>query len=42
MGARQVGKTWLMENSGRKNFNKVHVFDFVAFRDMFFMPPFYA
>ena len=34
MGARQVGKTWLMENFGRKNFNKVHVFDFVAMPDL--------
>ena len=34
MGARQVGKTWLMENFGRKNFNKVHIFDFVAMPDL--------
>ena len=27
MGARQVGKTWLMENFGRENFSKVHFFD---------------
>ena len=34
MGARQVGKTWLMENFGRRNFNKVHAFDFVAMPDL--------
>ena len=34
MGARQVGKTWLMENFGRKNFSKVHFFDFVAMPDL--------
>ena len=34
MGARQVGKTWLMENFGRKNFSRVHFFDFVAMPDL--------
>ena len=34
MGARQVGKTWLMENFGLKNFSKVHIFDFVAMPDL--------
>ena len=34
MGARQVGKTWLMEDFGRKNFEKVHFFDFVAMPDL--------
>ena len=34
MGARQVGKTWLMENFGRANFEKVHLFDFAATPDL--------
>lgn len=34
MGARQVGKTWLMENFGRKNFRNTHFFDFVATPDL--------
>ena len=34
MGARQVGKTWLMENFGRENFAKVHFFDFAATPDL--------
>ena len=34
MGARQVGKTWLMGDFGRKNFRKVHSFDFVAMPDL--------
>lgn len=34
MGARQVGKTWLMEDFGRKNFANVHFFDFVAVPDL--------
>ena len=34
MGARQVGKTWLMENFGRENFAKVHYFDFAATPDL--------
>ena len=34
MGARQVGKTWLMENFGRANFEKVHIFDFAATPDL--------
>ena len=34
MGARQVGKTWLMEDFGRKNFSKAHIFDFVATPDL--------
>lgn len=28
MGARQVGKTWLMEDFGRRNFARVHKFNF--------------
>ena len=28
MGARQVGKTWLMEDFARKNFKHAHVIDF--------------
>jgi len=34
MGARQVGKSWLMENFGRANFMDVHIFDFVAMPDI--------
>lgn len=34
MGARQVGKTWLMENFGKDNFAKVHFFDFAATPDL--------
>lgn len=34
MGARQVGKTWLMENFGRENFAKVHFFDFATTPDL--------
>ena len=28
MGARQVGKTWLMESFARKNFANAHIIDF--------------
>lgn len=28
MGARQVGKTWLMRDFGRKHFARVHEFNF--------------
>ena len=34
MGARQVGKSWLMENFGRANFRDIHIFDFVAMPDI--------
>jgi len=34
MGARQVGKTWLMKDFGRRNFAHVHVFDFVDTPDL--------
>lgn len=34
MGARQVGKTWLMKNFGQDNFAKVHFFDFSAEPDL--------
>ena len=29
MGARQVGKTWLMRDFGKRNFARVHEFNFV-------------
>ena len=34
MGARQVGKTWLMRNFGRENFARVHEFNFDGSMDL--------
>ena len=34
MGARQVGKTWLMQEFGRRNFRRVHEFNFDARKDL--------
>ena len=34
MGARQVGKTWLMRDFGRRNFAKVHEFNFDGSLDL--------
>lgn len=34
MGARQVGKTWLMHEFCRKNFQRVHEFNFDSSRDL--------
>ncbi len=34
MGARQVGKTWLMRDFGKRNFARVHEFNFDGSTDL--------
>ncbi|MBQ3287805.1 MAG: AAA family ATPase [Kiritimatiellae bacterium] len=34
MGARQVGKTWLMQDFGKRNFGHVHIFNFDSQKDL--------
>ena len=34
MGARQVGKTWLMQEFGKRNFGRVHTFNFDSQKDL--------